>query len=96
MGKMKNQCLICNNFKSMKKILYVLFMIMFITSCTSTGINNKNIDIATIKVQGNLHGNINIQVLRFEYEGHNYICFRPNSKYNKNIIHDPNCPCHKK
>ena len=30
----------------MKKILYVLFMIIFITSCTSTGIIDKNIDIA--------------------------------------------------
>ena len=71
-------------------------MVIFITGCTSTGIIDKNINIATIKVQGDLCRNINIPVLKFEYEGHNYICFKPYRIDSSSIVHDPDCPCLKK
>jgi len=32
---------------------------------------------------------------KFEYQGHQYIRFKTPFAYGDNVLHDPDCPCHK-
>lgn len=66
----------------MKKYLLILGLVLGLNSCTG----NKNFEVSAVN---------------FTYKGHNYIVFekgpvRSTSNYYMSIVHDPDCPCHKK
>lgn len=79
----------------MKKFIYILIILFITTSCIHNN-NTDNIERALIKKQGGLRHNMNVLVLKFEYNGHSYLCFKSVSMESVSMVHDPDCPCHKK
>lgn len=77
----------------MKKDTFIGFAILFIiwigcafVSCVPDENVHPLYKNELISVGGN--SNILIRVLKFEYDGHNYIMFH------EGVVHDPDCPCH--
>ncbi len=67
----------------MKKIIFVVLLLLLCMGCSSTD---------SVKIE-----NTNIYALRFEYEGHSYIQFHSDRPADgmcvSGYVHDPDCWC---
>ena len=69
--------------KNMKKILFGLLITLSLVGC-----KEKHTRI--------VHYENVLQVIKFEFEGHNYMAIEVSNTGHTNIagvVHDPNCPC---
>jgi len=72
-------------------ILVLLCIAGALSSCTPVN-QTKRPELVKYEIKKNRYGSM--RVLRFEYDGHQYIMF--GSVDGRSIVHDPDCPCHKK
>ena len=78
----------------MKKIIYTIAMALCLSACCSTGeIERKESEVK--KEYLYLYGELTLNVVRVEYDGHKDILFR-SSETRNGFVHDPGCPCHEK
>ena len=86
----------------MKNFIIIIYTIIATSACAS---DNNNIPDNTIekiyinkeKVFPNINGNIDIRIVNFNYKNHQYLYFLSHCTNESScVIHDPDCPCHKK
>lgn len=74
----------------MNKIILILITILTLTGCDY----NPKQEIRT-RMETDII--TNMTKYHFNYNGHQYIMFAPYAGLQHNtIVHDPDCPCHKK
>ena len=89
------------HFNNMKNFIIIIYTIIATSSCVSD--NNipdntiEKIYINKEKVFPNMNGNIDIRIVNFNYKNHQYLYFLSHCTNESScVIHDPDCPCHKK
>lgn len=85
----------------MKKFIIIIYTIIATSSCVSdNNISDNTIEKIYInkeKVFPYMNGNIDIRIVNFNYKNHQYLYFVSHCTNESScVIHDPDCPCHKK
>ena len=84
----------------MKKILTLIAAILLLNSCEipiSSTVNTQEDYIRLVISDPFMDGDTykrTFSIIKFDYEGHNYIYMKMLDCDGHSIVHDPNCPCH--
>lgn len=86
----------------MKKIIIILVTIFGLISCVSSNNNDGNSnshisDTVIIPIENGVGDDkMKIDVIKFNYNNHQYIYFMPYNSLNaSSVVHDPDCSCYK-
>lgn len=84
------------NIYIVKNIFIVIIMLWIFTGCVPYPNPNPNEEIPCVEeyvfYKGTSDGTFKVPVIKFEYNGHQYIRF---GEYQSTcVVHDPDCKCH--
>lgn len=87
----------------MKKFIIILVTIFGLISCVSSNNNNDGnsnshiSDTVIIPIENGVgNDKMKIDVIKFNYNNHQYIYFMPYGSLNaSSVVHDPDCSCYK-